>query len=212
MQPFAPLALTRPIPMKLRRSSAAPPPGFYLLCWGLLGCVYCCLVPDFRYGHSEVRQWLAPPTPTPVALPLALDPAAEAAAPDLVYSWLQEHHGLHATLDPDLATQAYYLAGEAPRFRFRSGPEWPGLRYAVGPANGQWLRYWPGGDTCSSPTMPRAAFATGSFPGLAEAERVGVAVVWRAEQPYLAVVWPGWCPPAAPAPAPAYSGPTGPSW
>lgn len=188
-----------------------PEPVYTLVLLLLLACGYCCIVPTLDYAWSEVRLWLATPTPTPVALGLDLDPAAEVAAREAVYRWLREQRGWQGQPDPELEVQAYYLAGEAPRLRAgQTWPSWFGQRYVAGPAAGQWVKYWPGGTTCYGYPGWWVGVATCDLPGLAEAERAGAAVVWRAEEPYVALVWPGWCPPPTPEPTRSYVGPTGP--
>lgn len=181
---------------------------------------HCCLLPLFTYAGDEVRLWLATPTPTPVALSLDIDRDDAGIAREAYYTWLREQRGLHALPDPDLEDKAYYLAGEAPRLvSNRAWPQWYGLRYAVGPASGEWERYWPGCNPCPPGaacfplnTATRPSMATATYSGLAAAARVGAAVVWREEQPYLAVVWPGTCPTPPPTPPLTGAGPDGPGW
>ena len=108
----------------------------------------------------------------------------------------------------------------APKLRStQTWPRWYGLRYAVGPATGAWLFYWPGCNPCPENTEcylvngpRRDSLATAKYPGLDSAAQVGVAVVWRGGQPYFAVVWPGICPTPQPMPTFSSPGPTGPGW
>jgi len=178
-----------------------------------LGFIQLCLLPLFSYASDEVRLWLATPTPTPIALSLDVDPDDASNARETAYAWFREQQELHATPDPDLEEKAYYLAGEAPRLLLgQTWPEWYGLRYAVGPLAGQWLKYWPGGAHCHVFPRRGASLATFELWGLAEANQVGAAIVWRGEQPYLAIVWPGTCPPPQPTPPLTGAGPDGPGW
>jgi len=192
-----------------------------LLAFIFLGLFHFCLIPLFSYAIEEVQYAFATPTPTPVALPLGTDrDDDEGTARSLYYGWLREQRDLQASPDPELEDKAYYLAGEAPRLRSSNAwPQWYGLRYAVGPANGTWYRDWPGCNPCPAdsvcftlPSASRLAMATAAYPGLDEADRVGAAVAWRDGQQYLAVVWPGTCPTFAPIPTPADVGPVGPGW
>jgi len=202
------------------RNSLSP-----LLAWlsafGLLALYQCCLVRLFHYTSAEVRMWMATPTPTPVAMPIDIGTEGDEAATRAAFiDWLCTQHSLQAAFDPDLEERAYYLAGEAPKLRSaQTWPRWYGLRYAVGPASGAWLFYWPGCNPCPENTncylvnSPRRdSLATTTYPGLDSATQVGVAVVWRGEQPYLAVVWPGICPTPQPMPTFSSPGPTGPGW
>jgi len=166
-------------------------------------------------------MWMATPTPTPVAMPIDIGTEGDEAATRAAFiDWLCTQHSLQAAFDPDLEERAYYLAGEAPKLRSaQTWPRWYGLRYAVGPASGAWLFYWPGCNPCPENTncylvnSPRRdSLATTTYPGLDSATQVGVAVVWRGEQPYLAVVWPGICPTPQPMPTFSSPGPTGPGW
>jgi len=193
----------------------------WLSVFGLLALYHCCLVPLFYVARNEVQMWLATPPPTPVAMPLDVGAEGdEAATREAFDNWLREQHSLQAAPDPDLEDRAYYLAGEAPRLlSAQTWPRWYGLPYAVGPAAGDWLFYWPGCDLCppgaacfSLSTAPRQSLATAKYLGLDSATQVGVAVVWRGEQPYLAVVWPGICPTPQPVPTFSSPGPTGPGW
>lgn len=197
------------------------PPLAWLSVFGLLALYHCCLVPLFYVAREEVRMWLATPPPTPVALPINIGIEGDEAITRAVFTdWLREHHTLQAAPAPDLEDRAYYLAGEAPRLRSaQTWPRWYGLRYAVGPASGAWLYYWPGCNPCpentncylvNSPSLD--SLATAKYPGLDSAAQVGIAVVWRGEQPYLAVVWPGICPTPQPVPTFSSPGPTGPGW
>jgi hypothetical protein len=136
----------------------------------------------------------------------------ESAGREAYYVWLRQEQGLQATRDPELEDRAYYLAGEAPRLRrTQAWPQWYGLRYVVGPAAGNWVWYWPGSTHCSLFAPRWSSLATYPPPDVAAAARAGVAVAWREEQPYLAVVWPGTC---TPAPTPAFvgAGAEGPGW
>ena len=193
----------------------------WLSVFGLLALYHCCLVPLFYITREEVRMWLATPTPTPVAMPLDVGTEGDEAITRATFNdWLREQRGLQAVPDPDLEDRAYYLAGEAPKLRSaQTWPRWHGLRYAVGPASGDWLFYWPGCDLCpagtacfSLSTAPRQSLATARYPGLDSATAVGTAVVWRGGQPYLAVVWSGTCPTPQPTPTFSSPGPTGPGW
>lgn len=169
---------------------------------GLLGLalVQLCALPGLTYAGAALSRGLATATPTPVALALGVDADGSDTARAMVYGWLREQHGLRATPDAYLEEQAYYLAGEAARLHDTDQwPQWPGLRYAVGPAGGDWGRYWPGCAACAPGSVclalaPGQAMATGAYPGLAAATQVGAAVVWRNGREYLAVVWPGPCP------------------
>ena len=196
-------------------------PLAWLSVFGLLALYQCCLVPLFYVTRDGVRMWLATPTPTPVAMPINVGTEGDEAITRATFiDWLREHHGLQAAPDPDLEERAYYLAGEAPKLRSaQTWPQWYGLRYAMGPASGEWLFYWPGCNPCppgtacfSLSTAPRQSLATARYPGLDSATAVGTAVVWRGEQPYLAVVWPGICPTPQPTPTFSSPGPTGPGW
>ncbi len=196
-------------------------PLAWLSVFGLLALYHCCLVPLFYVARDGVRMWLATPTPTPVAMPIDVGTEGNEAVTRAAFiDWLQEQHGFQALPDPDLEERAYYLAGEAPKLRSaQTWPQWYGLRYAVGPASGDWLFYWPGCNLCppgaacfSLSTAPRQSLATTRYPGLDSAAAVGTAVVWRGEQPYLAVVWPGICPTPQPMPTFSSPGPTGPGW
>lgn len=197
------------------------PPLTWLVAFGLLVLYQCCLVPLFHYAIAEVEMWLATPPPTPVAMPLDVGAAGDEATTHAAFTaWLRTQHGLQALPAPDLEERAYYLAGEAPRLRAAlTWPRWYGLRYVVGPASGDWSYYWPGCNPCqgnmncylvNSPR--RDSLATTKYPGLDSAVQVGVAVVWRGEQSYLAVVWPGICPTPQPVPTFSSPGPTGPGW
>ena len=197
------------------------PPLAWLSAFGLLALYQCCLVPLFYITREEVRMWLATPTPTPVAIAIDVGIEGDEAVTRAAFiDWLQEQHGLQALHDSDLEDRAYYLAGEAPKLRSaQTWPHWYGLRYAVGPASGAWLFYWPGCNPCppgaacfSLSTAPRYSLATATYPGLSNAADVGVAVVWRGGQPYLVVVWPGICPTPQPTPTFSSPGPTGPGW
>jgi len=196
-------------------------PLAWLSVFGLLALYQCCLVPLFYVTRDGVRMWLATPTPTPVAMPINVGIEGDEAITRATFiDWLRAQHGLQAALDPDLEDRAYYLAGEAPKLRSaQTWPRWYGLRYAVGPATGAWLFYWPGCNPCPENTdcylvnSPRRdSLATAKYPGLDSTAQVGVAVVWRGEEPYLAVVWPGICPTPQPMPTFSSPGPTGPGW
>ena len=180
----------------------------------LLVLCQCCLPLLFNRAAFEFRQWRPFATPTPTPIPIILDISSddEAAARDAYYGWLREQYGLQATPDPDLEDRAYYLAGEAPRLRLnQQWPQWAGARYAVGPAAGQWTRYWEGGLPCQIQRRS-STLATFDLDGLPAADRVGAAVVWRNGEPYLAVVWPGMCPGPPVIPTFTNPGPTGPGW
>ncbi len=197
------------------------PPLAWLSAFGLLALYQCCLVPLFYVTRDGVRMWLATPTPTPVAMPIAVSTEGDEAVTRAAFiDWLQEQHGLHAVPDPDMEDRAYYLAGEAPKLRStQTWPRWYGLRYTVGPASGDWSYYWPGCNPCLQngncyqvTDITRNSLATATYPGLNSAANVGIAVVWRGGQPYLAVVWPGTCPTPQPMPTFSDPGPTGPGW
>jgi hypothetical protein len=195
-------------------------PARWLLTMAVVGVLRLCVPVGHAYVDDALARHLATATPTPVALELTSRPDDEAAGQRAYYDWLRAERGAHAFSDADLEGKAYYLAGEAPRLLTeRSWPQWPGLRYAVGPSSGAWGRYWPGCNPCppdaacyALPTAPKKSMATTTYPGLAEAERVGAAVAWRGETQILAVVWPGACPTPAPLPTPGQAGPTGPRW
>ncbi len=190
-----------------------------------IGLYYCILAPLTHYTYGEVRLWWATPTPTPVALPLDLEPTAEETARDAVYAWLREQYALQSLPDSELETRAYYLAGEAPRFRAATGyldcdgwPVWPGYRYVVGSADGRWTIYWSGCQELSPQHVDGTlwycnlmcdAIAIHPFPELAAAQQVGAAVATRAGQQIVAVVWDwsGACPTSAP---PEHLPPSGP--
>ncbi len=205
--------------MKLRNPLS--PPLAWLSAFGLLALYQCCLVPLFYVTRDEVRMWLATPTPTPVAMPIAAGTEGDEAATRAAFTdWLRTQHGLQASPDLDLEERAYYLAGEAPKLRStQTWPRWYGLRYTVGPASGDWSYYWPGCNPCLQngncyqvTDITRNALATATYPGLDSVAVVGIAVVWRGGQPYLAVVWPGTCPTPQPMPTFSDPGPTGPGW
>jgi hypothetical protein len=197
------------------------PPLAWLSEFDLLALYQCCLVPLFYMTRDEVRMWLATPTPTPVAMSIDVGTEGDESTTRADFiDWLREQHGLQATSTPDLEERAYYLAGEAPKLRSaQTWPHWYGLRYAVGPASGDWLFYWPGCDLCppgaacfSLSTAPRQSLATARYLGLNSAAQVSVAVGWRGGQPYFAVVWPGICPTPQPVPTFSSPGPTEPGW
>ncbi len=192
-----------------------------LLAWVIAGllvaCIVCCVIPYLDTTIQDAHLWFATPRPTPIAVVLDFAPEDEVGARETVYAWLQAQQDLTALPTLDLETRAYYLAGEAPRLRQGDWPMWYGLRYAVGPASGAWLYYWPGCPPCPAgsacialPNSPRPSLATFAYPGLSTAPEVGAALAWREEQAYIAVIWPGVCPPPAPEPTRPYVGPTGP--
>jgi hypothetical protein len=200
--------------MKSKRKTFIGPGDWLLVMLGYV-LLQACILPMLNQAVTEIRHWHPFATPTPTPLPVTLDVSSEdeAAARDAYYGWLREHHGLHATPDAELEDRAYYLAGEAPRLRlYGQWPQWWGLRYAVGPASGQWTTYWAGSRQGYDPYSRRVSMATLAFPDLAEAERVGAAVVWRADEPYLAVVWPGLAPTPQAVPPLTGAGAEGPGW
>jgi hypothetical protein len=177
-----------------------------------------CALPLLRYACDEAVRVLSPATPTPDVLVLEVEGNDEPALPEAYYAWLRTHRDAPVVSDPDLDEKAHYLAGEAPRLR-SSGhwAQWDGLRYAAGPASGEWGVYWPGCNLCPSgascytlSSAPRKSMATASYPGLQQAPQMGAAVAERGGQLYLAVVWPGTCPTPQPLPTPRYLNPGGP--
>jgi hypothetical protein len=153
--------------------------------------------------------WLRPPlaVPPPQPLPLAAPRGAEDQAREAVVAYLARTQGLdRGALDPELLERAYYLAGEASSLYWTPHyvelfPPWAGYRYVVGRADGAWTRYWSGcrrgNQVYGSDGTVWAGWgdadtvdvAVHPYPGLADAERVGVAVAWRQGRAYVAVMW-----------------------
>jgi hypothetical protein len=154
-------------------------------------------------GQDALHEAPEPAPPLALAAPRGHEPAAR----DALIRYLVRMQDLDPdALDDELLERAYYLVGEAHRLYWHSQyvelfPPWAGYRYVVGRADGAWTRYWSGCRRANQVygadgtvwagwgDADTAAVAVHPYPGLADAERVGVAVAWRNGRAYVAVLW-----------------------
>ncbi len=143
----------------------------------------------------------------PQALPIIAPRGNEALARQSVITYLTHRQALNpGALNDELLAQAYDLAGEARVMYWNPNyvelfPPLTGYRYVVGRADGAWTRYWSGCQRAnqvygSDGTVwagwgdaDTTDIAVHPFPGLEKAKRAGVAVAWRRERAYVAVIW-----------------------